>query len=56
VLEKLEEYQEAGIPHIWFIDPEHRAFYVYNASGLQRVQAFELPAYGLTIRPADLEL
>lgn len=56
VLEKLEEYQTVGIPHIWFIDPAHQAFYVYNATGLQRVRCFELPAYGLTIRPADLEL
>lgn len=56
VLEKLEEYQTAGIPHIWFIDPEHRAFYAYNATGLQRADAFRLSSYCLAIQPADLDL
>ena len=56
VLEKLEEYQTSGIPHIWFIDPGHQAFYAYNATGLHRVSAFELPAYGLAIHPSDLDL
>ncbi len=37
MMEKLEEYDRKGVPHIWVIDPRLGKISVYSAGGLQEV-------------------
>jgi Uma2 family endonuclease len=46
VLEKLAEYRQWGVSHIWVVDPDRRTFAVYEAGAL-------LPGYPLEFS-ADL--
>ena len=45
VLEKLAEYQQWGVPHIWVVDPHRRTLAVYDAGALARVSRLTLPGY-----------
>lgn len=49
LLTKLHEYYAWGVQNIWVIDPWLREFYVYDADGFHRTQAFQLPAYEFTL-------
>jgi Uma2 family endonuclease len=44
VLEKLAEYQEFGVPHIWLIDPRRKKAFTYEASRLNEVATAALTA------------
>lgn len=55
-LKKFAEYRKWGVEHVWLIDPDERAFFLYDATGLHPVDALHLPQYELTIRLADLGL
>jgi Uma2 family endonuclease len=37
VIEKLEEYSQKGVPHIWLIDPRLEKMFIYNSHVLQEV-------------------
>jgi Uma2 family endonuclease len=37
VLEKLAEYEEFGVPHIWLIDPRRKKAFTYGGGRLQEV-------------------
>ena len=50
---KFADYKEYGIRHIWLADPWMRKLYIWE-TGLRDVPSFELPEYGVTIRPADI--
>ena len=52
LIRKLDEYQVWGVEHVWLVEPELKAFYSFDARGLIRVTAFELP--GLRIDAAEL--
>lgn len=39
IMEKLQEYDERGIPNIWVIDPRRRQLAVYQAGALQTLTA-----------------
>jgi Uma2 family endonuclease len=52
VVEKLEEYREWGVPHVWLVDPHKKRLSVYNESGLQDVTSLTLPEYNFEI-PAE---
>ena len=43
IIQKLEEYRQWGVPHIWLVDPWLKKSYVFSSSGLTEVAAFELP-------------
>ena len=49
LIQKLEDYSEYGIPHIWVVDPGLRRLYVFRDGALLPVAEFELPQYGLRI-------
>ncbi len=49
VIEKLEEYREWGVPHIWLIDPQLRLQYLYRDQKLKEVPALELPGYPIKL-------
>ena len=49
VLEKLREYDDCGVAHIWLIDPEKRELYCYADGNLIAVREFTLPEYSVTI-------
>src|SRR6266480_6688035 len=53
ILEKLADYHSWGAKHIWLVDPWTRKFFVYDASGLHEVPAFELPEYNAKISVAE---
>jgi Uma2 family endonuclease len=49
VQEKLAEYQQWGVPHIWVVDPNRRTLATYNAGALLPVSSLTLPGYPLEI-------
>src|SRR5882724_5151349 len=54
LMQKLDEYREWGVPHIWVIDPSARRFSVYTAFGLQNVSSLSLLEYPIQLTPAEL--
>jgi Uma2 family endonuclease len=54
LMQKLEEYREWGVPHIWVIDPSTRRFSMYTELGLQNVSSFGLHDYPFQLTPAEL--
>jgi Uma2 family endonuclease len=54
LLEKLREYRDWGVAHVWVVDPEGRRMYEFNSDGLRETGALLLPEYQITIPPADL--
>jgi Uma2 family endonuclease len=49
IMQRLKEYQDWGVVHVWLADPQARKFYVYSRQGLLAVAAFELPEFGARI-------
>jgi Uma2 family endonuclease len=45
VLEKLAEYREWGVPHIWVVDPYRRTLATYDAGALLPASSLMLPGY-----------
>jgi len=56
VMQKLEEYRQFGVRHIWLIDPQRKTFAVYEAATLRQVPTLNLPEFGLAIEPKQLFL
>ena len=54
VMQKLDEYREWGVPHIWVIDPSTKRFSMYTELGLQNVSSLVLPDYPFQLTPAEL--
>jgi len=54
VMQKLDEYREWGVPHIWVIDPSTKRFSMYTELGLQNVSSLGLPDYPFQLTPAEL--
>ena len=49
VLEKLAEYQQWGVPHIWVVDPHRKTLAAYDAGALVRVPRLALTGYPLEL-------
>ena len=47
VLEKLAEYRQWGVPHIWVVDPHRRTLAAYDAGALLPASSLTLPGYPL---------
>src|SRR6476646_2268522 len=54
ILQKLAEYLAWGVKYVWLVDPWTRKFFVYDASGLHEVTAFELPECNAKISVSEL--
>ncbi|MDA1315494.1 MAG: Uma2 family endonuclease [Acidobacteria bacterium] len=54
IIEKLEEYLNWGVPHVWLADPYSERLHVMAAEGMREVPSFELPEYSLRITKEDL--
>jgi Uma2 family endonuclease len=54
LMEKLREYRDWGVAHIWVIDPGNLTLSEFVSQGLVDVAAFDLPEFGLNIQRADL--
>lgn len=53
VRNKLQEYIDWGVPHVWLIDPHMKRLYLCK-DGLHEVPSYTLPEINLTVTPADL--
>jgi Uma2 family endonuclease len=54
LIQKLDEYREWGVLHIWVIDPLAKRFSMYTEFGLQNVSSLSLPEYPIQLTPAEL--
>jgi Uma2 family endonuclease len=53
VRDKLQEYLNWGVPHVWLIDPTKNRLYVYR-DGLREVQSFSIPEVSLELAHSDI--
>lgn len=49
LMQKLEEYRQWGVQHIWVVNPITRKFSIYSELGLQNVSSLSLPNYPLQL-------
>ncbi|MBY0508237.1 MAG: Uma2 family endonuclease [Bryobacteraceae bacterium] len=54
LLGKLAEYHDWGVENIWVVDPDSRTLHVFDGDELRTVNAFELPAYSLTLPQSEV--
>jgi Uma2 family endonuclease len=54
VVQKLEEYYNWGVRHVWLADPTARKLFAYSGVMLQQVPAFRIPEYDLDIPASEL--
>jgi len=52
--QRIREFLDWGVRHIWLADPETRELFIVTASDIRQVPALELPDYGLRITPDDV--
>ena len=53
VRDKLREYSEWGVPHIWLVDPRQKILYVFR-NGLHEAATLSVPELSVSLGPADL--
>lgn len=53
VRNKLQEYSDWGVAHVWLIDPHMKRLYLCK-EGLHEVPSYELPEINLSVTPSDL--
>ena len=54
LMQKLDEYHNWGVAHIWVIDPSLKRFSMYTDLGLQNVSSLSLAEYPFQLTPAEL--
>jgi Uma2 family endonuclease len=54
LLDKLREYQNWGVPHIWVVDPMHKLLHVFSGRSLTEVDALAIPERNLSLTAADI--
>jgi len=54
LMQKLEEFRQWGVPHIWVIDPLTKRFSMYTERGLEKVSSLSLSDYPFQLTPAEL--
>jgi len=45
--QKLREYRSFGAAHVWVVDPDDQALYVYDSDGLHQVRSLQIPEFGI---------
>ena len=53
VREKLQEYRDWGVGHVWLVDPHSRRLYTCD-TGLTEVNSFSIPELNISLEPADI--
>jgi Uma2 family endonuclease len=53
VLDKLEEYRQWGVKHVWLVDPHARRLYTFG-EGLREVRSLAVPEAGLELTPGEI--
>jgi Uma2 family endonuclease len=54
LLEKLLEYEQWGVAHVWVINPRLKMLQQFHGGSLQRVDSLKLPEYGFEVRYEQL--
>ena len=54
VLQKLAEYEQWGVQHIWLIEPELKKCHVYTSGSLTQVSRLELPELSFSLEASEL--
>lgn len=54
VAERVEDYLEFGVPHVWVVDPLRREAYVCASDGFRRVDALEVTEPHLVLPLTEL--
>ena len=54
VLEKLDDYQQMGIPAIWVIEPKKPTCYLYYSGQLTPATIFELPGSSFSVPMTEI--
>jgi Uma2 family endonuclease len=54
MLQKLDEYRNWGVRHIWLIEPERKRIHVYDQGSLTAVSRLELPEFGFVVTAQEL--
>jgi len=54
LMEKFEEYECWGVPHIWLADPARRCLQKYAHGSLTKVAALEIPEFNVRITAAEI--
>ena len=53
VLDKLQDYREWGVAHVWLVNPHSKRLYVF-AAGLTPVTSLRIPELGVEMTPGDI--
>jgi len=53
VREKLQEYIDWGVPHVWLVDPDSRRLYSFDKE-LIEVESLKIAELGIEVRPDDI--
>ncbi len=53
VRDRLQEYADWGVAHIWLADPDRKIFYLFK-KGLHEVKTLTVEEVSLTISPGDI--
>src|SRR5262245_35780725 len=54
VMQKLEEYENWGVRHIWIVDPERRTLRIDASGTLREVPALTIPEYDVQLTGAEI--
>ena len=54
VMQKLKEYSEWGVQHVWLVDPERRTLHVYAKGALTEVSALTIPEFEVQLTGAEI--
>ena len=54
VMQKLKEYSDWGVQHIWLVDPERRTLQVYANGALSEAFALTIPEFEVQLTGAEI--
>jgi Uma2 family endonuclease len=54
LMQKLEEYRNWGVGHVWGINPSLKRFSIYTDFSLQNISSHSLADYPFQLTPAEL--
>ena len=54
IMEKLADYQNFGVAHIWLVDPTLRSLSIYRHGSLTSVPELALPEFDLSLKLAEV--